>query len=451
MQEFAERNACSPDLWRHLQTTSHLPVTEIMESWILQSGYPCVAASLETLNGLAYLKLAQERFYANPQAKRDNRQLWRIPMVIRYGDEAGTHELRHVLPDPTETFMLPVEGDLHWCILNADQIGFYRQKLSGPLLNKLLSHLDQLTPSEQMGLLGDQWALTRRGDQSISLFLDVLMAMALQTENHNLLSVIVGHLHTLEKQVEDLENSLALDQFRRWVGSLFQKQLKALGYEPGQNEPVEVSQRRVSLMDALATLAHDPQVIAQAGILAEREMIDPQSVDPNLADLVIAIRAQFGDETLFGKYVDIYQARKATSAPPQLVNRYLYSFPAFRTPGLVAQTLSLLDEGIAPKEAWGPLLHKMFSLHHARVAAWQHLKKNWTGIKELDFWAGELIKAGSELPYHMRSDYVEFCEANVKGVFDMGYAQGLEDMELRAESQARTKDELTSWLGNSTK
>ncbi|HEX9841068.1 MAG TPA: M1 family metallopeptidase [Anaerolineales bacterium] len=448
MQEFAERNARSSDLWRHLQAASQQPVTQIMESWILQSGHPCVIVTLESRNGQHQLQLSQKRFFTNPQAPSDNHQLWHIPLVIRYADDTGTHVIRHVLADATGKLTLHVNGDLRWCYLNADQIGFYRQSFAGTLLNKILVHLDQTSPSEQMGLLGDQWALTRSGHQPITQFLEVLAAMASRSDNYNLLFEIVEYLHTLEQMVEDLGSASVLDQFRQWVKSLFDERLKGVGFEPKPGESTEVSQQRISVINAMTTLAHDPEVVAQAGVLAEREAVDPQSVDPNLAATIVAVNAQFGDGELFKKHVDIYQARKANGAPPQTVTRYLYSFASFRAPELVTQTLSLLDEGIAPKEAMLPVLGQMLTARHSQLAAWQYIKNNWLTIKEIGMGASGLIKNAGKLPYSMRKDFVEFCEANVKGIADMSYAQALETMDLLAEFQARTKHELVMWLNN---
>jgi hypothetical protein len=272
--------------------------------------------------------------------------------------------------------------------------------------------------------------------------------MASRSDNYNLLFEIVEHLHTLEQMVEDLGSASVLDQFRQWVKSLFDERLKGLGFEPRPGESTEVSQQRISVINAMTTLAHDPEVVAQAGVLAEREAVDPQSVDPNLAATIVAINAQFGDGELFKKHVNIYQARKANGAPPQTVTRYLYSFASFRAPELVTQTLSLLDEGIAPKEAMLPVLGQMLTARHSQLAAWQYIKNNWLMIKEIGMGASGLIKNAGKLPYSMRNDFIEFCEANVKGIADMSYAQALETMDLLAEFQARTKHELVMWLNN---
>ena len=448
MQEFFEANARGSDLWRHLQAASQQPVIEIMESWILQSGYPCVTVALGSSLGGWQLQVSQKRFFANPQAPEDNHQSWQIPLVIRYEDDAGNHIMRQVLGDATGSLTLQVDGDLHWCYLNDDQIGFYRQQFDPALLNKLLVHLEQLTPSEQMGFLGDQWALTHSGDQSITPFLEVLAALASRSDNYNLLLEIVEHLHTLEQMVEDLGDAATLDRFRQWVKSLFDERMKGLGFEPRPGESLEVSQQRVAVVNAMTTLAHDREAVAQARILAEREAADPQSLDANIAPVILAAHAQFGDGELFKKYVDIYQARKANSAPPQIVDRYLYSLASFRPQELVSQTLSLFDEGITPKEAMLPVLHQMLGNRHSQPAAWGFIKNNWPIIRELGLGASELLKETGKLPFSLRNDLVEFCEANVKGVADMGYAQALETMDLLAEFQARTKQELATWLNN---
>ncbi len=451
MQEFSERNARGADLWRHLQAASHQPVVQIMESWILQGGYPCVTITFETVNGQPQLHLRQQRFFSNPQAPRDNTQLWQVPLVIRYADAAGPHTLRHVLTTPAESLPLQLNGPLRWCYANAEEIGFYRQNLTGALLTETMAHLDQLHPSEHVGLLTDQWALTRSGHQTISQFLEVLTALAAQSHNYTVLFEIVGRLHALERMVEDTGNAPALDSFRQWVGRLFAGRLQTLGFEPHPDETTETSQLRISVIDAMTTLAQTPEAVAQARLWAEREAADPQSVDANLAATFVAANAQFGDAALFEKYVAIYQQRKESGAPPQAVNRYLYSFAAFRAPELVAHTLSLLDEGIAPREALGPILGQLLTARHAQPAAWSYLKANWATIKEMGLGSSGLIKAAGQLPPTFRADIVAFCEANVKGVADMSYAQALETMDLLTEFQTRTQADLINWLTTPSK
>jgi hypothetical protein len=71
-------------------------------------------------------------------------------------------------------------------------------------------------------------------------------------------------------------------------------------------------------------------------------------------------------------------------------------------------------------------------------------------IKEVGIGSSTLIKEAGRLPYSKRNDLVEFCEANVKGVADMSYAQALETMDLLAEFQDRIKNDLVAWLNNAS-
>jgi puromycin-sensitive aminopeptidase len=448
MQEFAERNARGADLWRHLQAASQQPVIKIMESWILQGGYPCITLGVETANGQVQLRLQQKRFFSKPRSEKVDQQLWLVPMIIRYADEAGTHILHHVLSEANASLPLQVTGELYWSYANADEVGFYRQNQDAALMHKTLAHLDQLTPSEQMGLLTDQWALTRSGDQNIAHFLDVLTALATQSDHYTLLAQIVERLHGIEQLVEDTGDTKIVERFREWVARLFNGRFQRLGFESQPGEANEITQQRVSVLNAMATLAQVPAIVAQARVWAEREASNPKSVDVNLAGTLVTVNAQFGDADTFKKHVDIYIARKADGAPPQEVNRYLYSFPAFRSPDLVAQTLSLLDEGIAPKEAMADIMYGMFLTRHAQRAAWEYFKSNWDMIKEMGFGMSSLIELAGQLPISMRADLVTFGDAHAKGEADMAYAKAIETMDLLAEFQTRVTGDLTQWLNN---
>ncbi|MGH2523679.1 MAG: ERAP1-like C-terminal domain-containing protein, partial [Anaerolineales bacterium] len=446
MQEFRERNARGADLWQHLQAASQQPVTDIMQSWIMQSGYPCVAVALDDTGNQTRLRVRQQRFFSSPNAPQDNPQIWSVPLVIRYADEAGTHETRHILWEREAILPLAVAGALRWCYANADEVGFYRQNLAGSLLTSLLAELPRLTASEQMGLLSDQWALTRSGQQAISRFLEVLAACA-GADHYNVLAEVVDRLHMLERLVADTQDELALKNFRAWVGQLFAPRLQKLGFTPRSDEAVNESQQRISTLDAMTTLAHDQAAVAEAQRWAEREAADPKAVDPNLAYTFISAAAQFGDAALFERYARLYQQRKENRAAPQEVTRYLYSFASFRPPELVAQTLSLMDENVIPKEGIGPVLRSMLGRRHTRVAAWEYVKANWPKMDELGMtWIGNLIEAAGQLPDAYRADYVAFCETHLNGKAPMSYARGLETMAQLAELKARTKEELVAWL-----
>jgi puromycin-sensitive aminopeptidase len=442
MREFAEANATGADLWRHLQSASSAPVTELMGSWVSQSGYPVIGIARE---GDATLRLSQRRFFSTPGAAPAE-QLWQVPLVIRYEDDAGLHTTRHLLAGREDTLALPVSGALRWCYANASEIGFYRQNPDAALLDALLANLGRLSSSEQMGLLNDQWALTRSGDQSIGRFLDTLAALT-ASDDYHVVAEVVGRLHALDDLVDEAGDDEATRQFRRWAGDAFRAKAERLGFEPVAGEPRGDSQQRVSALDAVSRLARDPQAIAEAIRWAEKEAADPASVDANLAPLFVDVAAEAGDAARYDANLRTYQARKAAGAAPQETDRYLGAFVAFRAPELQSRTLELLDEGVLPQQSLGPILTAMLRRRHAQLIAWDYLRSQWGSIQNAGMtWVPRLVEASGQLPVDRRDELVAFYDANLNDAARMSYARALEAMDQQAEFRARTRDELVAWL-----
>jgi puromycin-sensitive aminopeptidase len=445
MKEFAERNATGADLWRHLAQASNEPVAEIMQSWITQPGYPVIAFSLQGSGPDTSLRLSQRRFFSSPDAKGEA-QTWQVPVIIRYEDASGTHTKRVLMSEAETVVSLPVQGELKWLYGNDQEIGFYRQHLDAGILTGLLDNLDRLGPVEQAGVLADQWALTRNGTQKITAFLDVLSAM-MGLKDYTILENVVSRLHAVDTLLKEAGDQEAIANFKVWVAQRLKGQMDELGYEPRKGESQDDVQRRISVVDAMATIADTSEAIGQATIWADREAENPASVDPNLAALFVGAAAQYGDRARFDRYVEIYKARRDGAASPQESNRYLYSFPEFEAPELVEATLGLLDDGTVPQEAIGRVLRVMFSLPHAKVAAWNYMKSHWDKIRNLgDMWTSFLVEATGQLPASLRRDILVFFNENLQGAAEMSLARALETLDQLAEFKARTRDDMVGWF-----
>ena len=446
MKEFAESNAAGDDLWRHLKAASNEPVDEIMKSWILQAGHPLVTVKLNSQDEKVTLDFQQKRFYSNPAVEHKEDQLWKIPLVIRYADDTGMHTERFLMEERQARVPLMPRGNLHWCYANAGEIGFYHQRLGQEALRALLANLDQLSPSERMGLLADQWALTRSADQQITTFLDVIPAMV-ELDDQHVLREVVRRLHDLEDYLEEAGNEHALQSFRNWVAEIFQKKLADLGYEPKEDESQNHAQQRAAVIDALATLAHNPTAIEQARQWAAREAEEPAAVDPNLAPVFIRATAQFGDQETLDQFVNIFRERKNNGATPQETDRYLNSLPYFRSPELVEQVLQMIEKEVLPQESIGPTLRMMLQLRHAQVSTWEFIKSHWETIPSLGLtWVEGIVGSASNLPIEWRPDFVKFMDEHLEGRAQMTYARALENMDQLAEFKERTREDLLDWF-----
>src|SRR5262249_23704067 len=157
---------------------------------------------------------------------------------------------------------------------NDREIGFYRQHLDATTLKGLLDDLDSLEPVEQAGLLADQWALTRNGTQKISAFLDVLSAM-MGLKDYTILENVVSRRHSADILLKEAGDTEAIANFKVWVAQRLKPQMDELGYEPRKGESQDDVQRRIPVVDAMATVADTSEALGQATIWADREAEDP--------------------------------------------------------------------------------------------------------------------------------------------------------------------------------
>jgi puromycin-sensitive aminopeptidase len=450
MREFAESNATGADLWRHLQQASHQPVGAMMESWVLQPGHPLVAVALEGDGATTSLRVSQRRFISGGRSDTGE-QLWQVPLIVRYADAAGVHEARYLLSERSMTFPLELEGELLWCYPNAGEVGFYRQQLDTALRERLLAHLDGLTPAEQKGLLRDQWALVAAGDQSIATYLGVLGQLA-HSDDQTLVGQIVGeHLqrieHLIEHLVESARDEGALTGFRAWVDSLFQDKLAALGFEPRPAEPIADAQMRAYVLSALTHYAHDAAAIDHARVWQQREAADPASVNPNLAAAYVSAAAEFGDAATYDHYLEIYQQRKAGGFSPQQVERYGNIFGRFQQPELAARTIELLNGYTFPFQSMLQTMGTMLAQPRTQRLAWEFLKAQWPALVErAPFIAPFIIEFSGNLSTSMREDVIGFWEATLHGEQAGPYARAVERLDENAKIAALTREDLRAYF-----
>jgi puromycin-sensitive aminopeptidase len=450
MAEFAESNATGADLWRHLQQASHLPVSDLMTSWILQAGHPLVDVSLgsESAPGVATIHLSQRRFFSAAQAPASD-QLWQVPLQLRYEDDAGVHTTRYLLTERDAACAIPLSGELRWLYANAGEVGFYRQRLDATLLAKARAHLDALSAAERKGLLRDQWALVSNGSQPITAYLDTVAALS-GDEDVTLVRQITGeHLSRIENLLEYAGDQRAMAGYRAWVARLFIEKMNKLGYEPRASEPVETARLRASTLGAMTIYARDAEAIAQARQLQAREAANPAALDPNIAPIAINATAHAGDSETYERYLTIYQSRKGGGFTPDQIERYADTFALFEPQELAARTIALMSQGedVFPFQEQLGLMATMLTQPRTQRLAWGFITAGWEYVQtRAPFLTPRMVEFSGILPESMRAEVVAFWDEHLKGEYAGPYARALEQMDQNAELQSRTRPDLLAYF-----
>ena len=228
-----------------------------------------------------------------------------------------------------------------------------------------------------MGLVGHQWAVTRAGRAKLDTFLDLGLAMGAERDPDVLLTLrapLAQAVRTAKVRLGD-EAERAV---RARIAASFGSALRSLGFEPAAKESDETRLRRAALLSLVGTLGKDEAACEEAATRCRVYLADRRSLDPNLADTVVALGARQGDAELFERM----QRESEKARTPQERRRFLMALADFHEPALVDRVLALLlDERVGTQDV-AILLTRLLGNEAAREPTWTFMKRRWTALRK---------------------------------------------------------------------
>ena len=364
LRAHAYANTETADLWHSLDRASGRPVGEIMDTWILQGGYPQVVVNAAD----GHVSLEQHRFLVIPDPSDST--VWKVPVQIR--GVAGGSPMDSKLLLGRSSAMLPVDGPVEWVIANVGGHGFYRTLYDSALLAALLERLDQLAPVERFTLVDDMWAFVESGQAGVASFLRLAPALAGETEQAVWGALLGGASAIGHHLVTDSVRS----DYQGWVSGVLAPQAGRLGWVPADGETDLVRRLRGRIVNALGTLANDPETIDRARATHEAMVADPSSVDPEVATAALYICAAHGDASTYEAY--LHRHKKA--ANPQEAMKYLRALASFDDAEAVNRTFRLIRNGTIRNQDTTWVLAGMLTNRISGPYAWSRVRDAWPAM-----------------------------------------------------------------------
>jgi puromycin-sensitive aminopeptidase len=361
-------NTETADLWDAIEEASGEPVRDIMDTWILQGGFPLVTTTdSPAAPGRGSLTLSQEPFVfsASPGASAIGSD-WQVPVLVR---STGGAESRALLgPAPANITVAGSDDDV--VVVNAGASGFYRVRYSSAHLRRLSDRLDALAPLERFSLLGDTWSAVVAARTDLDDFL--LLAETLGSESDpDVWSQVTGPLRFLDHTVDDATRPVVAAYARALVAAPF----AALGWEPTATEDARTGTLRAQLLGVLGTVSDDEEVRAGCTARHAAALGGGVPLDPDLASTIVIVAATAGT----GADYDTFLERFRHPATPQEETRYLYSLVAFRDPALAARTFELARTEVRTQNA--PFVVQQLLAHRDHgPATWARVRDGWDDL-----------------------------------------------------------------------
>ena len=338
MKQHAYGNTVSDDLWRAIETASKKPITDVAHDFTLQPGIPLIKVDSATCaGGKTTLQLSQGEFTRD---RPDKKPLsWRVPVIAQ---AIGGAPARTLVTGGKATLDVPGCGPV---VVNAGQSGYYRTLYGAEQFAALKDNFAKLPPIDQLGMLGDTWALGMAGQRPSSDFLDLVQATPADADPQ-IWGDIAGDLSGLDGYYEgDAARQAA---FRKFAIAKLSPAFARVGWEPKEGEADPVKILRTQLIGTLGNLG-DPAVLKEARRRFDAQDKDPKAMPAALRRTILGVVARNADAATWDR---LHAMAKAEKTP--LVKDQLYTLLSISRDKALAQKaldLALTDEPGATNSA----------------------------------------------------------------------------------------------------
>ena len=420
-------NTVTADLWAGLETATDVPVGRIMDTWILQGGYPWVEVS----DGKTPT-VSQSRFTYLPLSD-EHRSRWEVPLLVR---SLENHELDRVMLGGPEQLRQPSP------LANAGGHGFYRVGYPHAYLEQLADRIEDLSALEQFTLLDDVRAAMLAGRTEASTFLSLATRY---TDNRE--TAMWQLLVTGAKELDHIVSAESDAVFARFIQSLALPLAEELGWTPAPDEDDLARSLRATVLWLLGRTGAHRATIEEARLAFDQMVTDPASVDPDVARTVVFVVADHGDDADYERYVDLYR----NAATPQDENRFMLALPAFRSPDLAERTFEMTLNGDIRLQNGAFVVARMIDNKHINEQVWAMLKENWEQM--VAEWPPMLTRHSLDFLQALSSrevaaDVAEFFDGRHVPQGAKAVPQQLERVRVHADFRQRERERLPTWLAS---
>lgn len=327
MAKYKYSNTETDQLWAELSAAAGQPVTVVAHDYTLQGGVPLVSVqSSNCADGNTTVLLSQGRFGLDAPSKQP--QTWHVPMTIATLGGA-----------PVSTIVTgekAAQVSLNGCgpvVANLGKGSYLRVKYDDASHAALVDSYAKMTLADRLGTMGDDFALSISGDQSLDRYLAVIGKVGADANPLEWSSVADG----TRSLINLFRNTPLEAPMRARVVAMLAPVMKRVGFAATADEAPTLTNLRETLVSLLGVNG-DPEVQAQA-----RRYVAALATDP--AAIPVAIRqpilATYAVNATPAEWDALWTLTRSTT-DPVVRNGYIRLLGAARDDALAARALDLV-------------------------------------------------------------------------------------------------------------
>ena len=438
-------NARTQDLWAALEEESGQPVTDIMDSWVKQTGYPVLRVEAARSASDVQVSLSQERFVYDRLLgdEEPNPEVWQVPVSI---SSPGAGPAATVMDAKETVVTLPVASPANdWYKVNAGQTGFYRVNYTSEDWERLAPAISaqQIPATDRLGIQNDAYALSRAGLLPITRFLELAGSYAGETDA-SVWSDLASNLRDIEQLIAGEPVHPAYQRFGR---ELFGPAARRAGWTPRPTDGHLDSLLRSTVLGQSGSY-NDEETLARAGDLFRQYLENAETVHPDLRGIVFSLAAQGGDRTT---YDQLWELEERTSMQEEKI-RLLLAMSRFQDVALLNDTLEGSLSSRVRSQDTITVVAGVAANPMGRMPAWEFVKNNWAEFDRRygggGFGLMRLVSiVNSFTTDEQRADVEQFFANHPAPAAERTIRQALERMRLNIRWLELNSPALNSWFG----
>lgn len=302
------QNAESDDLWESLSAATHneINVKKIMDTWILQMGYPLITVKRDQKHR-NILVFTQERFLTDVVGNVTLKPSpfnyrWEVPLTYYFQHDRVLR--RRWFSTADKSIEVPCSHDLGWIKVNVNEKGFYRVNYDTDNWNSLANQLKtdhmQLSNADRANLLNDVFVLANTGKIGFAQALD--LTRYLYTEKGYV--PFKSGLSALNSIGKLLINRPAYSFYEFYIRQQITPLVDELGWKDSGTH-LDKFLRKLVLQNAVS--CNISRAVETGKHMYSQWMIKNMSIPANLLSLVFESGIKYGGEAewnyMFSKYM----------------------------------------------------------------------------------------------------------------------------------------------------
>lgn len=440
-------NARTVDLWNALGEASGQPVSDIMDTWTKQTGYPFLDASINRDKSGIRVSLSQSRFLYEHLLNDGDvpRQTWKVPVTIRAA--TSSNHFKHLMDSETTTISIKSDSlapTTKWVKVNPDQPGFYRVRYAAEELENLTTPIknQELPALDRLGIQSDAYALTKAGFIPVTHFLALAEAYQNETDA-SVCSDLAANLNSMDNLLSDETFHSSFQAFAR---NIFMPIGHKVGWDPRDGESHRDALLRSTVLSQLGQFG-DPSTLEEAGHRFQIYKNDPETLNPDMRAVVFALAAKRGDRVTYDSMWDL---EKASSLHEEKI-RFLNALSKFQQPDLLQETL---ERSLGPEVRSQDTIRVVVTVasnRFGRDLAWDFVTDNWNEFirryGDGGFALMRLVEMTSLFTTEEKREEIEqFFIDHPTPAANRTINQSLERVNLNIAWLSHNRNELSQWL-----